>query len=146
MIKINNYILDLKQSIISFIASSSLGSKISIISQFNKIQSLASSPLISICIDKISISPLGFDNYINNQESLFYKTNINLSFLIYVPLKLGANMCYDIFYELSDTLLKNSKKLKNFYFSSMHCNNIEFQKSNNSFLLTAVSSISVIPE
>lgn len=145
MIEINNYISDIKQSIISCISSSSLKTKVLITSQFNKIDSSISSPIISIYIDKISILPMSLGNYISNihnLESEFYKTDIDLYFYIYVPAKLGANTCYDIFHELSKILLKN---LKNISILSINCNKIEFQRSNNNFLLPAFVPISIIP-
>lgn len=142
MIYINNYISEIQNSIISYISSQKLPEKTFITSQFNKIKTSISSPVISLCFDKISILQNSLKSGISDSYLNSYKINFDLSFSIYVPIKLGANLCYDIFYDLSNKLLNNNININ---FLSISCDNIEIQKQVNCFMLKTHAKTYIIP-
>lgn len=148
MKSISNYINQTTKIILDYLAQKFDGSSdneiTEIISKFNKAKIPTSKPLISLGIDKISVLPISLNNYLNSDDgSANHQIDMTLSFSIYVPLKLEAPTCYKIFYQLSTALINNNIGIK---FSNITCTKPEFLKSNNCFLLTAYSSISVFPQ
>lgn len=144
MIKINNYISEIQKSIITYISSQQFNTQTSVITQFTKPNASIKKPVISMCFSKISLSQVVLNNYFcntPNTESRQQNIDIDLSFLIYVPLKLGANICYDIFYDLYNILINNKIDIS---FSTICCDNIVFIKSINCFSLTVHAPINMI--
>jgi len=68
---------------------------------------------------------------------------MDISFSIYVPINLGADTTYDIFYHISNQLANNKDNLS---FYSIFCDKIQYLKSINSFLLIATTRLSFIPK
>ena len=142
VININNYITELQQSLILYLSSEQYEKNFVVTSQFKKPSSPISLPIVSLSFDKISIIPMAMNNYISESVIDKHQIDINFSFSIYVPVNLGVNTCYDIFYEISNSLLKNEINIP---FQSINCDNITFLKPINCFLLTAFAPISIIP-
>ena len=131
---ISNYINQTTKIILDYLAQKFDGSSDNeapeIISKFNKAKIPTSKPLISLGIDKISVLPISLNNYLNSDDG---SANHQIE----------APICYKIFYQLSTALINNNIGIK---FSNITCTKPEFLKSNNCFLLTAYSSISVFPQ
>lgn len=144
MIKINNYISDIQKIITNSFLEFKSPIKFAITNQFYPSTATTTEPIVTICFDKISITPTALNNHLLNTtcEKPLFNTNINLNFVINVPHKLGANTCYDIFFIISEILIKNSTTLP---FTSIFCNNLEFKKSTNCFLLTCSTCFAVTP-
>lgn len=144
MVNINNYILDIQKIITDSILNYESPVKFAVTNKFYSSKATITEPVVVICLNKISLLPAALSNHLLNthSEKPLFKTNINLSLEINVPYKLGANTCYDIFFIISKILIKNSATLP---FTSVCCNNIEFKKSTNSFLLTCNTCFALTP-
>lgn len=131
----------MQEKIIKYITEKEYENKFIITTPFKRPKEDINQAIITVSIENIEIKGLALNNYISSSGINNYKVDIMLTLAITVPMRQGIKKCYEIFYEISQTMFNNEI---NMVIDKISCQGIEFLKSSNSFLLTANMPITII--